>query len=60
MRFLFFILSVLQLHLSIYAVNAPFGFLAAAESTNTSTLASSLNDLADFGQTIPILGQVSN
>ncbi|KAH4118426.1 hypothetical protein HBH68_155990 [Parastagonospora nodorum] len=56
-RFLFFILSALQLHLSIY--NPTYGFLVAAESINTLTLASSSNDLADFGQTIPILGQMA-
>ncbi|KAF1969709.1 hypothetical protein BU23DRAFT_651902 [Bimuria novae-zelandiae CBS 107.79] len=59
MRFLFFILSALQVHYSIYAVTAPFGFLVAAQSTDTSTLAASQDDLADFGQTIPILGQMA-
>ncbi|KAF1915757.1 hypothetical protein BDU57DRAFT_573024 [Ampelomyces quisqualis] len=49
MRFFLFTFSALQVHLSIYFVTRLFCWSVAAEPT----------DLADFDQTIPILGQMA-
>ena len=55
-----YMLSVIQFALFIYLVVLQYVLCVAAVSVNTPTLARRGDDLADFGQTVPILGQVSS
>jgi len=54
------LLSVLQRYLFISLVTLPYSLCVAAGSVNAPTLARREDDLADFGETVPILGRVSN
>lgn len=50
----------LQWHLAVYFVLSSSSRLVEAQSSNISHIPREEDDLADFGQAVPILGQVSN
>lgn len=59
-RGLLILLSTLQWYSGFYIVTLPYSLCVAAEPVKTPTIARREDDLADFGQTVPILGRVSN
>lgn len=54
------LLSVLQCYLLVYLITLPYSVCVAAGSIKAPALAKRENDLADFGETVPISGRVSN
>jgi hypothetical protein len=55
-----YLLLMIQYSLFIHPFALPYSLYVAAELVHTPTLARREDDLANFGQTVPILGQVSS